>query len=129
LAVNMFVPMAVGLAAALAWLAIWECVLRAFGISFFFRRKTEDRASRRERIKRLGKLKYILVFGVFGSGPAFGLAVTMPDILKGDSHGSIYWIGELVMFAVLFGWLQAARTWGENFRDPVPFPPIYPPAR
>jgi uncharacterized membrane protein len=54
-----------GVAIAFAWLAIWAGFLHIFGLSPF-RRKIEDRASRQERLRRLGKLRYILTFGVLG---------------------------------------------------------------
>ena len=51
-----------GVAVAVVWLAIWTVTLRAFGI-LVFSRIPEERASRRERLLRLGKLRYILIFG------------------------------------------------------------------
>ena len=117
-----------GIAIGLAWMAIWAFSLHAFGIAAF-RRQAEDRASRRERIKRMGKLRYILIFGVLGSGLAVGLAITAADFLGHTSHGWVPAIGKLVLLSVLLGWLQGARTWSESFRDPVPFPPNYPPPK
>jgi hypothetical protein len=119
--------MVVGIAVAFAWLAVWALVLRAFGLAFF-PRQAQDRAGRRERIKQMGKLRYVLIFGVLGSGLAFGLALTTADFL---TNGSFRWtsgIVKLVFLAVLFGWFQGAWTWSE-FRDPVPFPPEYPPPK
>src|SRR6267378_3931433 len=46
-------------------MGIWAYCLHLFGFAFFavFSGKPEDRASRRERIKQMGKLRYILMFG------------------------------------------------------------------
>lgn len=123
-----FISIAAGIAVAFAWLAIWALSLHAFGISAFAR-QVEDRASRRERIKRMGKLRYILIFGVLGSGLGFGLALVTADFLRHDSFGWISEIVKLAFLTVFFGWFLGARTWSETFRDPVPFPPNYPPAK
>ena len=55
----------------------WNCLvsnlgwfLQVFGIAPGLR-NVEDSASKRERLNRLGKLKYILIFGVLGYGLAF----------------------------------------------------------
>jgi len=77
----------------------------------------------------MGKLRYILVFGVFGFGLAGGLGITVADLLSLDFRGWTSALGKLAMFAVLLGWFQGARTWSEAFRDPVPFPPDYPPPK
>ena len=123
-----FVSLVAGIAVGFAWLAVWALLLRAFGISAFGR-EPENRASRRERIKRMGKLRYILVFGVFGFGLACGLAITVAESLSLDFRGWTSALGKLAMFAVLLGWFQGARNWSEAFRDPVPFPPEYPPPK
>jgi hypothetical protein len=36
---------------------------------------------------------------------------------------------KLVFFAVGFGVIQGPWRWHRAFRDPVPFPPVYPPAK
>jgi hypothetical protein len=126
--VRWFVSIIAGIAVGLAWLAIWAYVLHAFGIALF-QRKAEDRASRRERIRQMGKVRYILMFGVLGSGLAFGLALVTGDFLWHDSLGWTSEIVKLVFLTLLFGWFQGARAWSETFRDPVPFPPNYPPAK
>lgn len=118
----------VGIAIGLAWLVIWHFfALHVFGIAVF-RRKVEDRVSRRERIKQMGKLRYILMFGVLGFGLAFGLAMSTSDLLAHHPHGWISAIVKLVLFSVFFGWSDGARLWSE-VRDPVPFPPNYPPLK
>jgi hypothetical protein len=116
------------MAVGLAWLAIWSYSLHVFGIAAF-NRQAEDRASRRERIRQMGRLRYILVFGVLGSGLAFGLAITTGDLLEQPSHGWVSAIAKLVFSSVFFGCFYGAMTWSESFRDPVPFPPNYPPPK
>jgi len=76
----------------------------------------------------MGKLWYVLVFGVVGYGLAFGLAIIAVGFLDHDSRG---WgaIGKVVFLSAIFGCFQGVRTWSEAFRDPVPFPPIYPPPK
>ena len=67
---------AVGIAVAIAWMATWTIIFRALGIPVF-KRGPQERASRKERILQMGKLRYILVFGVLGYGFAFGLGVAI----------------------------------------------------
>jgi len=126
--VQWLISIVAGIAVALSWLGIWTLSLHAFGIAVF-RRQAEDRASRRERLKQMGKLRYILSFGVLGIGLAFGLAITAADCFVHNSHGWVSAFGKLVFLSVLLGWFHGARTWSEAFRHPVPFPPIYPPAK
>jgi hypothetical protein len=126
--VQWFISIVAGIAVGLAWLAIWALSLRAFGIAVFSR-QAEDRVRRRERIKQMGKLWYILIFGVVGNGLAFGLAITAMDFLVHDFHGLGSSIGKFVFSSLLFGCFQGVRTWSEAFRDPVPFPPVYPPPK
>jgi 4-amino-4-deoxy-L-arabinose transferase-like glycosyltransferase len=126
--VQLFISIIAGIAVGLSWLAIWAYVLHAFGIALF-QRKAEDRASRRERIKQMGKLRYILMFGVLGSGLAFGLALLTADFLSRDSFRWTFEVAKLLFLTVLFGGFQGARSWSETFRDPVAFPPNYPPAK
>jgi hypothetical protein len=129
--VREFVFIIIAIAVALAWMGIWAYCLHLFGFAFLavFSRKPEDRASRRERIKQMGKLRYILMFGVLGFGLALGLGITTADLLAQESHGWVAVVGKLVLLSVLGGWFQGARIWNEAFRDPVPFPPNYPPPK
>lgn len=120
-----FISISFGVAIGLAWLAIWALCLRTFGIAVFVT-KAQDRSGRRDRIKQMGKLRYILIFGVLGFGITFGLAITAADFLGHISHGWIAEVGKFVFLAVIFGWLQGARNWNEALREPVPFPPNYP---
>ena len=123
-----FISIVAGIAVGLAWLSIWALSLRAFGIAVLSR-QTEDRVRRRERIKQMGKLWYILIFGVVGYGLAFGLAITAAGFLDHDSHRWGFAIGKLVFLSVLFGCFHGVRTWNDAFRGPVPFPPNYGPPK
>ena len=123
-----FISIVAGIAVGVAWLTIWALSLRSFGIAVFSRRP-EDRIRRRERIKQMGKLWYILIFGVAGSGLAVGLAIAAADFLGRISHGWVSEIGKLVFLSLIVGLFQGARIWNEAFRDPVPFPPNYPPPK
>jgi len=117
----------VGIAVGLAWLVLWGYFLGALGFPLL-RRKGEDQNCRRERLKRMGKTRYVLLFGVLGSGLAFGLAMTVADYAWRDPLQWFYELSKLVFLSVVFGLFQGLRNWSE-FRDPVPFPPEYPPAR
>lgn len=99
-----------------------------FGLAAFGRRP-EGRIERRERIKKMGKRRYIIIFGMLGFGLAFGLGITASDFLDHSFHGWVEASGKLVFFSLLFGWFHGARTWSEAFRDPVPFPPNYGPSK
>jgi hypothetical protein len=126
--VQWFISIVAGTAVGLTWLAVWALSLRCFGIAVFSR-QGEDRVRRRERMKQMGKLSYILIFGVVGYGLAFGLAITAAGFLDHDSHSWAFAIGKVVFLSALFGCFHGVRTWSEAFRDPVPFPPIYPPPK
>ena len=82
----------------------------------------------RERIKQMGKLWYTLIFGVIGYGLAFALAITAAGFLDDYPHRWGFTIGKLVLLSVFAGCFHGVRTWSD-FRDPVPFPPIYPPPK
>ena len=121
-----YVSIIAGLAVGFAWLVILALVLRAFGIDFFFR-QTKDHDERRERIKQLGQLRYVLIFGVLGYGVAFGLTITTTEFLDGYFPWTSA-VRHVVFWTVSYGLLQGIWTWSE-YRDPVPFPPKYPPAK
>jgi hypothetical protein len=117
------ISVVVGVAVALGWLAIWTAVLRAFGI-LVFSRSLEKRAGTRERFIRMGKLRYVIFFGVFGSGFAFGLGIAIAGLIAHATHD---WIGAVIQFtlsAILFGCWQGFSTWNE-MRGPTPFPPSF----
>ena len=116
-----------GAAVALAWVALWAMALRALGI-WATARTPEERAARKERFQRMGKLRYVVLFGVMGQGIGLGLGMAVAMSLK---HG-FDWASAAVMvgaMALLFGSFQGLRNWNEQFRKEVPFPPIYPPAK
>jgi hypothetical protein len=117
-----------GVAFACAWLAIWAAFLHMFGFSPF-PRKIEDRATRRQRLKGLGKLRYVLAFGVLGPGFAFGLAMITMDFFGDRSRGWVYESIKFAFYAVFFGLFQGFGGWRNEVRDPVPFPPDYPPVK
>ncbi len=75
----------------------------------------------------MGKLRYILVFGVLGFGLAFGLAIAAADFLTHNSHSWVFAIGKIAFSSALFGWFIGSRNWSAAFREPVPFPPNYAP--
>jgi len=77
----------------------------------------------------MGKLRYILTFGVLGFGLAIGLATATVDLLAQEFHGWFAVVEKCALSSVLAGWFFGAWTWSENFRDPVPFPPNYPPPK
>lgn len=114
-----------GIAVGVAWLLLWGSVLRAWGIPLL-QRNAQDRASRREGIKQLGKFRYILLFGVLGFGLAFGLGLTAADFVWRDTISWEYELAKLAFLSIAFGLFQGVRNWSEAFRDPVPFPPNYP---
>jgi hypothetical protein len=117
-----------GIAVGLLWLAIWSGFLHVLGV-VPIRRKLEDGSTRRERLKRLGKPKYILIFGVLGSGLGFGLVMITIDLVGDHSHGLAPELMKLLFSSVFFGLFQGFWGWHNAFREPVPFPPEYPPAK
>jgi hypothetical protein len=80
----------------------------------------------RERLKRMGHLKYILTVGVLRAGFAFGLAIATYD-LSLDRSLQI-WPREVVKFAFLslfFGLFDGALGWGASSdKGPPPYPPV-----
>src|SRR2546430_8240552 len=102
------ISIAIGFAVGGAWFALWSLALRPFGISYFVRTQ-EKRDTRRERIARMGKLRYTLIFGVLGHGITIGLVMATADLV---AHGSRGWSGaviKLVLWTVLFGWSHGVR--------------------
>ncbi|MGB8065706.1 MAG: hypothetical protein WCF26_27725 [Candidatus Sulfotelmatobacter sp.] len=122
------ISVAVGVAIGLAWMVVWAFVLRAFGIPTLAR-TPEERATRKERILQMGKLRYILIFGVLGSGVAYGLGIGIA--LMTSRHRYDWGLGATIFGAVALvtGCMNGIRTWNERFRVEVPFPPHYPPSK
>jgi|SRR5690348_8841963 heme A synthase len=119
------IQITVGAAAALGWFVIWTVALRAFDIRVLTR-TPEERASRRERILRMGKGRYILIFGLLGFGLAMGLWMAVISLVEQQSPD---WVGaaiRLVLWTVIFGWWHGARGWNQSFRAEIPFPPHLP---
>ncbi len=104
-----------------SWMALWILVLRAVGIRSF----SADKDERREHMKRLGRPLYFLLYGVLGWGLAFGLALTVPDVIRGHYLGWVPEIAKLSFVSIAFGLSNAARSWSATFREPVQYPPKY----
>jgi hypothetical protein len=82
------VSIAVGVAVYIAWIALWVLARRAFGIPVL-KRTSEEPGARRRRILQMGKLRYILIFGVLGNGFAFGLAIAVATM---TAHHFANWV-------------------------------------
>jgi hypothetical protein len=109
-------------------MGIWALVLRAFGIPVLMR-TPEERAARKQRILQMGKLRYILIFGVLGGGVGLGLGISIAFM---TAHISTNWGDAVVTFAavsVLCGCFNGMRAWSQLFHTEVPFPPVYPPPK
>jgi len=119
------ISIVIGVAVAFSWTAVWALVLRVLGIPALGRTE-EQRALRKHRICRMGKLRYIIVFGVFGSGFAFGLGFSVAGVAARVSSSWGQAAATFVSTSLVFGCLNGLRTWNENYRGPVPFPPHYP---
>jgi hypothetical protein len=122
------IAVAVGIGIALAWMVVWAFVLRAFGIHTLTR-TAEERATRKQRILQMGKVRYILIFGVLGNGFALGLGI---GIALMTSRPRYDWgLGAMIFGAVALvaGCMNGTRTWNDLFRVEVPFPPHYPPSK
>jgi hypothetical protein len=108
-------------------MATWTIILRALGIPVF-KRGPQARASRKERILQMGKLRYILVFGVLGYAFAFGLGVAIAGII--DNHSIRGRVAvTIVLWSLLGGYFQGVKNWNQLFGKEVPFPPHYPPLK
>ena len=114
---------AVGIGAALAWFGSWIVALHSCGIAFFFTGTPEERTRKRERILKMGKWRYVLLFGVLGWGIALGLGSSIAYVAAHGFNG-----GEVAIRAVIwavFGLLYSVRMWNDSFRGEVPFPPPF----
>jgi hypothetical protein len=122
------ISIASGVAVAAAWMAVWALMLRAFGISVLMR-SPEERAARKQRILHRGKLRYILIFGVLGSGFGSGLGIAAAIMM---THDSANWGRAAAIFGavlLLGGCFIGIRGWNQLFHVEVPFPPVYPPPK
>jgi MFS family permease len=122
------IPVVVGVAAALAWMGLGAIVLRAFGIPAL-PRTPEERATRKQRISQMGKLRYTLIFGVLGYGFAIGLGTFVASTTGSGSQG---WRSAAVSSALcglLCGCFRGISAWNRDIRGPVPFPPRYAPPK
>jgi hypothetical protein len=122
------ISIAVGVAVAFAWMAIWMAGLRVFGIPVLIR-TPEERAAQKQRILQMGKLRYILIFGVLGNGFALGLGIAIA--IMTDRHSVDWRLAATIFGAVslLSGFFHGVRTWNRLFHTEVPFPPLYPPLK
>lgn len=111
----------IGLAAGCLWLLLWGLVLRAAGIPVYGK-SPEQREMRRQRLLRMGRVRYVVVEGILGFGVAFGLAMTVSEFIRHPAEGWIYAVGNFVVFAVVFGLVHSIDGWAK-VRGAVPFPP------
>jgi hypothetical protein len=112
-----------GIAVYIAWIALWVLALRAFGIPVF-KRTPEETGTRTRRILQMGKLRYILIFGVLGNGFAFGLGIGVATM---TAHHSANWGRAAAIFgavSLLGGCFHGVRTWNHLFHTEVSFPPL-----
>lgn len=118
----------IGVAICFAWLGIWALMLRAFGVPIWTSRP-EEREAYRQRIIRLGRLRYVLVFGIFGIGFGLGFAIATSIVFFDPSpHAAPDWmrfVGLFVVVALTAGLIQGTRNWNENFREAASFPPRF----
>ena len=117
------IPVAVGTVIGFAWMVVWALVLRAFGIQTLTR-TPEERATRKQRILQMGKLRYTLIFGVLGSGFGLGLGIATAIIHDSDDWRAAVICGTAGLLPACF---NSVRAWNQLFRTEVMFPPVYPP--
>jgi hypothetical protein len=121
---ELVIYIALGVAITIAWMIVWAAALRAFGIPALTP-TTEGRAIRRQRILQMGKVRYVLIFGVLGSGVGLGLGMVTAIVMTDHPP---HWGKSVAIFgtaSLVIGLLNSVRTWNENYRDEVPFPPHY----
>jgi len=122
---ELIIPIVVGVAIAFAWMAVWALALRAVGVPVLMR-TPEERNARKQRILQMGKLRYILIFGVLGSGFGYGLGISIALMV---SRGRYSWGYAATMFgaiSVVAGLMNGIRSWNQLFHVETPFPPHYP---
>lgn len=86
-------------------------------------------SSSENRILRLGKLRYTLIFGVLGAGFAMGLGSAVGTLIANEAGGWGKAAFRFVLWIVGFGWMLGVRQWNESHRGEVPFPPLFPPQK
>jgi hypothetical protein len=91
--------------------------------------RQEDIARKRDRLRQFGKIKYLLLAGVLGSGVGFGITATVGDYFWRDSFDWSFELLKLGFISVAVGLFTGLQNWNRCFRDPVPFPPNYPPQK
>lgn len=90
----------------------------------FFRRGEKYRIRLRERLIRMGQLKYILLAGVLRSGFAFALAMMIFDVLlDGIPHDWHRAAVEFAFLSLIYGVSIGALGWDAAFSDKGPPPP------
>ncbi|HZS98627.1 MAG TPA: hypothetical protein VFA40_17710 [Terriglobales bacterium] len=115
--------------AELAWITIWAALLHVLGLARFLG-PTEDLVLKRERLKRIGQAKYILMFGVMGAGVLFaGMMVTIDLLWRSRSLQWEVEVFKFVLLAMLYGSFMGYRNWQRTFDDPTPYPPNYSPEK
>ena len=89
-------------------------------------RTPEELASKKQRIPKLGKFRYILIFGVLGNGFALGLGISIALMM---SRGHYDWRYGAAMFgaiSLVVGLMNGMRGWNQHFGVETPFPPHHP---
>jgi hypothetical protein len=119
-------PVTAGVAVAFGWLALWGIFLRACGIPAL-KRSPEERAARKERIVAMGKLRYVIIFGILGKGMGFGLAMVVANNIGMQHFSGWRAATQLAVWMIFYGLWYGVATWNQSFRGEVPFPPHYPP--
>jgi len=77
----------------------------------------------------MGKLRYVLIFGILGTGLGFGLAMVVANNI-GMQHFSGWRAAiQLAFWMIFYGSWHGVATWNRSFRGEVPFPPHYPPQK
>ena len=122
---ELVIPIGIGVAIAFAWMAAWALALRGFGVLVLMR-TPEERNARKQRILQMGKLRYILLFGVLGSGFGYGLGISIALIVSRGRYDWGYGATTFGAISVAVGLMNGIRAWNQLFRVETPFPPHYP---
>ena len=117
-----FVLIIAGVTAFALWILLWLLLLRTFGPQPLLWKLSK--VERRKRMMRMGKLRYLFVYGVFGPGTAWALAMTI-FITFDRPHDWYAHCVVLVPSALLLGMFIGIRNWRRTFWEPVPYPPKY----